>query len=362
MNPVPDAAPYAEWQPVLDTLTDAPGTTLLLGGMDAGKTTFTRLLAHRWLAAGRPPALLDADLGQSEIGPPACVGLALLDAPALALSDLAPLALAFVGTTSPPSVLLELVAAIRRLADLAADRPLLIDTSGYIHGTGARRLNQQTFDLLAPLHVVALQRHGELEPLLAPMRRRDGCTIHTPPVAAVIGRKPPRFRAQRRAMRFAAYFQNAALHTYAFDDIAFVGTWLGGGSPVAPHLMKFLNQSLGVGRKVYHAELCDRELGLMVNQPIPPHLPEIPMLLQQMKAQSLAVTVAPRLKHLLVGLESANGKLLGLGLIETLDFRRAVIGILTPVRAPAAARIVRFGSLRLQPDGTEIGTLKPGEL
>ena len=113
------AEPYAEWKSALNALAASPGTTLLLGGMDVGKTTFTRLLANRFLEAGCPPALLDADLGQSEIGPPACVGIAFCDAPILALSDLKPHALAFVGSASPPGYLLEHVAGIRRLADMA---------------------------------------------------------------------------------------------------------------------------------------------------------------------------------------------------------------------------------------------------
>ena len=335
---------------------------LLLGGTDVGKTTFTRLLANRWAEAGLRPAVLDADLGQSEIGPPTCVGLAFCDAPVLALSDLAPHALAFVGSSSPTGYLLEHVAAIRRLADMAEGRPLITDTSGYLHGAGARRLNQTTFDLLTLAHVVALQRRGELEPILAPMRKREGCVIHDLPPAAVIGKKPAAFRAQRRALRFGAYFEGAALHAYAFPDVAFVGTWFGGGTPVAPHLLKFLNQSLGAGRKVYYAETTDRELGLMVNQPIPPQSPELALALQEFRAQSVSVTVAPRLKHLLLGLESANGKLLGLGLLEALDFRRGTLGVLTPVRAPAAARIIRFGGLRVTPQGAEIGKLAPGEL
>ena len=333
-----------------------------MGGTDVGKTTFTRLLANRLVEAGCPPAILDADLGQSEIGPPACVGIAFCDAPVLGLSDLKPLALAFVGSTSPPGYLLEHVAAMRRLADMAEGRPLIVDTSGYLRGAGARRLNQIAFDLLSPVHVVALQRRGELEPILAPMRRREGVTVHNVPIAAVIGKKPSAFRAQRRALRFGAYFQEAAPHTYAFDEIAMAGTWFGGGVPVAPHLLKFLNETLGAERKVYHAELCDRELGLMVNQPIPPQSPQLALALQEFRAQSVSVTVAPRLKHLLLGLESANGKLLGLGLLVALDFRRATLGVLTPVRAPAAAKIIHFGGLRLLPNGAEIGKISPGEL
>jgi polynucleotide 5'-kinase involved in rRNA processing len=178
----------------------------------------------------------------------------------------------------------------------------------------------------------------------------------------VISRKPPTFRTQRRTMRFAAHFQDAHEHTYTLDDVTLVGTWLGGGTPVAAHLIKFLNQTLRPYARVYHAEVSDRHLGIMVSHPIPHHAPELGMAQEQWKAQALSVTVAPRLKHLVLGLEASNGKMLGLGLLEAIDFRRRTLGVLTPVRAPAAARILRCGSLCLRPDGTEVGTLRPGEI
>jgi polynucleotide 5'-hydroxyl-kinase GRC3/NOL9 len=355
---------YAEWEPTLMEIA-ASGTApcvLVLGGMDVGKTTFTRLLVNRWTGRGQRVAIVDGDLGQSEIGPPACVGMAFANAPLLALSDLSPHALAFVGSTSPPGHLLDHAAAVRRMADLAGDCPLVVDTSGFLYGSSARRLNQIEFDLLAPAHVVALQRQGELEGILAPMRRRDHVRIHTPPIPLVIGKKPATFRRQRRAMRFAAYFQSARLHTYSFDEVAFVGAWLGCGTPVAPHLLKYLNEALGPETRVYYGEMSDRHLGLMVSRFVAHDAPVLGPALQTLRAEGVTLTVAPRLKHLLLGLEGANGKMLGLGLLEAIDFRRRSLGVLTPCRAPAAARILHMGSLRVQPDGTEAGALKPGEL
>ena len=353
---------YSEWEETLEAIVAVGGVTLLLGGTDVGKTTFTRLLVNRALAQGHRVAVLDADLGQSEIGPPACIGLGFADAPVLALSDLPPQALAFLGSVSPPGHLPEYLVGTRRLADLAAGRFLVVDTGGYIQGHSARRLHQNTFDLLAPTHVVALQRRGELEPMLAPMRRRDGCRLHTPAVPAQIGTKPASFRAQRRTMRFAAYFAQAQEHTISLDEVTPVGTWLGGGTPLAAHLLRFLNQTLPVDLRVYYAEQCGRHLGLMINRPLSPDAPGLGMALEQLKASEVSLTVAPRLKHLLLGLEGANGKLLGLGLLEAINFRRRTLGVLTPVRAPAAARILRFGTLRIRPDGSEAGTLQRDEL
>src|SRR5689334_12910861 len=106
MNESP-ADVYADWESTLAAIVEMGGSTLIMGGIDAGKTTFTRLLVNRLVERGRRIGVIDADLGQSEIGPPACVGLALVDAPIAALSDAVPHALAFVGATSPLGHLLE---------------------------------------------------------------------------------------------------------------------------------------------------------------------------------------------------------------------------------------------------------------
>lgn len=355
---------YADWEETISVIVQSgiKSRTLLLGGADVGKTTFTRLLVNALTATGQRVAIVDADLGQSEIGPPACVGLAFSDGQQNSLSELSPHALMFVGSTSPPGFLLEHASAIRRLADMAGDMPLIVDTSGFLYGSGARRLNQITFDLLAPTHVVALQRKDELEGILAPIQRRDGVHIHRPTIPAVIGKKPSAFRTQRRAMRFAAYFEGARLHTYRFEDIAIIGAWLGCGAPLAPHLLKYLNEALGPAVKVYYGEMSDRHLSLMVSQMVHPDTPALGVAQQTLRAQGVTLTIAPRLKHLLLGLEGSNGKLLGLGLLEAIDFRRRTLGVLTPCRAPAAACIIRIGILRVQPDGHEIGALKPNEL
>ncbi len=222
-------------------------------------------------------------------------------------------------------------------------------------------LNQGEFELLAPTHLVALQRHTELEAILSPIRRREGVTIHQPAIPAVIVRKPPAYRTQRRRARFAAYFEKVEQHTYSFDSVAFMNTWLGTGVPLAPHLLKYVNQALAPGARVYSGEISDRHLSLMVSQSIPTDSSSLGVVLETLKAQAVTLTVAPRLKHLLLGLESSNGKLIGLGLLEAIDFRRRTLGVLTPCRAPDAACIVRLGSLRVQPDGQELGNLKPGE-
>src|SRR3954454_16463187 len=69
---------------------------LVAGPVDAGKSTFCRILLAEAAAAGRTAELVDADVGQKMVGPPACVTLGAASVAGFALRDLV-----FVGTTDP---------------------------------------------------------------------------------------------------------------------------------------------------------------------------------------------------------------------------------------------------------------------
>lgn len=340
---------YAEWAETIGTIVETGGTTLLLGGTDVGKTTFARLLANAFAEAGKDCAVLDADLGQSEIGPPACIGLGRMKAgkPVLALSELEPEALRFLGTVSPQGYSLEFSAGVRIVADCAVGETLIVDTGGYLHGAWAQRLFFVLMDLLKPQHLVALQRKDELSPFLLPLRYRDDFRLHQPQIPSVISKKPSKYRTQRRELKFASALRDAEELTFSFDEVALIGTWLGSGEPVAPHIQKFIATSLGAQNKVYYAEMRSGVLGVMSQRPVPPQSPALAQIAETLKTETVAITPAPQLKHLLVGLEGVSGKLLALGSLASLDFRRRTLGVLTPLRVPGAVRTLRFGTIRI---------------
>src|SRR5918996_3831818 len=95
------------------------GVIMLLGGLDSGKTSLARRIAAAGLEQQLTIGLLDADVGQTTVGPPTTVGLRVIRA----AQDLEPQSLsqadhvAFVGSTSPQGHLLPLVAGTRLLLD-----------------------------------------------------------------------------------------------------------------------------------------------------------------------------------------------------------------------------------------------------
>ena len=56
------------------------GICLILGGSDTGKTTLAAALT-KLLAKHQPVGIVDADIGQSHIGPPTTAGWAVVDNP-----------------------------------------------------------------------------------------------------------------------------------------------------------------------------------------------------------------------------------------------------------------------------------------
>jgi polynucleotide 5'-hydroxyl-kinase GRC3/NOL9 len=350
---------YPEWESAIREIAESGDITLLVGGVDTGKSTFVLLAANAVAESGRMAAIIDADLGQSEVGPPSCVGLGYMDSPVRSLSEVEAEELAFVGSTGPRGCMVEHIVGIRRLADVAAARNprlTLVDTTGFVQGASARRLKEAKADLLSPRHIVVLQRKDECEAIA---RSLSGCpdrVIHRLPVPSVIARKPPAYRAQRRSARFALYFQESQVRQIPFERAAFSHTWLNSGVPCPPHICKFLGDSAGV--RALHAELQGRFLGMVTDGPPTRGLS---LIHEQFKPETIAVSPVQRFAGLLVGLSDGNREV-GLGIIMRVDFIRRIVEVQTPVRAIANVRLVHFGIIRVRPDGKELGTLRPGDV
>jgi polynucleotide 5'-kinase involved in rRNA processing len=189
-----------------------PGVVMLLGGIDAGKTTFAVELVKRADDAGIPSAIVDADIGQSAVGPPTTVGLRLcIDLRDLSRSTLrAADSLSFVGALSPRGHLLPLVTGTARMvgeARSAGCRLIVIDTTGYVSGIHAQVLKFHKMNLVEPDFVVAFQRGGELEPLVGIAQRFTPSDVFELEVPEQVRVRTAEERVAVREEQFAAYFE-----------------------------------------------------------------------------------------------------------------------------------------------------------
>lgn len=352
---------YPEWQSLLDELSLAKGVIAVVGPTDTGKTTFCSLLANRLIDAGSAVPIVDADIGQAEIGPPGVISLGIADRPFARLGDLSPRAMSFVGTTSParnPSA--SIVGAARMVARARQEEaPLvLVDTSGLVHGGPARFLKLAKLDIIAPSHIVALQRNTEMMPLVHALDARENWKVHRASVPSVISLKPQHVRAQRRSARLQLYFRNAAVHTLALDEVALIGSRLGSGQSLPPERVK--RAATICRRPVLAAERAGDHLSLVMNEE--PDEASLAFLKREFAARSVSIIRPAMLQGLMVGLTDERGTTFGAGILLGIDFAERRIRLRAPVTSVLPVRWLRLGMMRLCADGAEFGELKPWQV
>jgi polynucleotide 5'-hydroxyl-kinase GRC3/NOL9 len=286
----------------------APGIVMLLGATDVGKTTTATRLAGAAVRAGVPAAVVDADTGQSDLGPPAAVGWGPTGAAVRRMAAIPLAGLWFVGDTSPRSVsgcLVEGTLALTGRARRQGAQIVVVDTTGWVEGAGAVVAKLRKIHRLAPRHLVAIQRNREVEPILA--RVPSGTVVHRLRPAAAVRRRSAQERRALRQGKFAEYFAGSVPVALDFDDI----------TPQRDTIYR--------GRR------------------IPP-------------SRVLAEVPPEALRYLLVGLADRRGTIMAMGTVADVDPARRRIAVLAPP-VPPAVRFVQWGILRVTPAGREAGRL-----
>jgi polynucleotide 5'-hydroxyl-kinase GRC3/NOL9 len=296
---------------------------LVIGGGDAGKTSYCRFLAGELLATGQRVAIVDADVGQKDVGPPATVTLGYATGTDERWAG-APEAFYFVGSTSPVGRMLPLVVGTARLVG-AADAPfVIVDTTGYVEAAG-RVLKGYKIEAVRPDLIVAIERRDNLEPILRAHR-----TYHT--IRIRPSRKArPRDRWERdraRESAFAAYFASAHRLELGLDDVVFQRSLLFTGDPVA------------VAGAVYAERTAE---GVIV---VAETLPAGTDIIRSLKPGFE--------RNLLCGVSDAENIGTGLALLERIDFDRRTVSVVTPVPA-GRLRVLQLGDIYVGLDGRELG-------
>ena len=287
----------AGWERVLDRATRSR-LTLLVGGVDTGKTSLATFLANGLLARGFHVGVVDADLGQSEIGPPTTIGLGLVTRTLGRLGDADVAGFSFVGSTSPQGHVRATLAATRHMVDRAFAeglRRVVVDTCGLVDGPLGRIFKQGQIDRLDPDLVVVVQRREECEPIVRTYDERERPEIVRVKAGEHVRRRTAAERRRHRTAALDRYFHDAG-----------------------PQRL----------------ELPRLRLRIMTDQSCP-----VPLDTQD------------DLESRLVGLDDAEGTTLGLGAIRSVDVVERVVLVDTPVadQRVAGLRVGRDALRSLEP-------------
>ena len=301
------------WAEALDRIVSSGGCYLVLGGTDTGKSTFCRLAVERLRTAGKVPALVDGDIGQSQFGVPGTIFGLRWGGPQS--KEQQTLATFFVGAVSPRGAALQCLAGICRVTSVlraARSDALLVDTTGYIRGPAAVELKQAKVAALQPAAIVLIQRGREAETIVqaGPCADDQVWRLECPAAVAVRSREQ---RRERRRAKFARYFSKASAYL------------------------------LGLAEK----RICTGGLPAFEMW-----LPREGLPLTDADRAALFQQALLRYPGLLVGLRDARTQLRGLGLLTVLEASGGRAEIFSPV-GPDEFETIQLGLMTLNRSGEE---------
>ena len=346
---LPERTIPCEWDELVEDIArEKPRVILVEGDVDTGKTFFTTYIANKLLRHDIRVAVVDGDIGQSDIGPPSTVGMGVLKGPVGLLHEVPTEAAHFVGSMSPSGHVMEFMIGMKKMVERGLEKAdvVIVDTAGWISGGAGRALKLYEMELLNPDLVVALQREQELEHLLKGVPQAK---VRRVPVSTKVRVRTHGERSFLRELILARCFENASKLTLDLRKVKLERCYLGTGRLLDP-------KTLGVEAPIIHAEEIPEGLLVVADVGLDPKV------VQELEKKFASVKVIRKgsEKNVLVGLADDRSELLGIGVIDEIDHDRERMTVITPVKEVNRVAVVQFGSMRITPSGKEVGTIRPG--
>ena len=249
-------------------------------------------------------ALVDADIGQSFLGPPATIGLAVFKSHPDWEVVLSPSEIFFVAATTPEGYFPIHLKGVKRMVDKAPSygaEVIIVDTTGFILGEAGKELKRRKIDLLSPRFIMALQKSDEIEHVLDLYQENPLFKIYRLPLSEKVSPRSMEERRINRTNKFRDYFKNSVIQELGIEEIQIEG------------------------------EVLDP-----TGDPIP-------------------LDWSLRINGLLIGLKDSNDETLALGVIRNYFEEKKVVRVFTPLREIKIVKTIQLSSLKVIPIYEEEG-------
>lgn len=338
------------WKQLASRIVRTQQLVLVIGSTDTGKSTFCRFLIDVAVTEGFRVAFVDADIGQSQIGPPTTIGVKFFEpthegitsseVPSVQFDGVAD-RIYFVGAVSPSRNQLQVLTGTRLMVDVARQAQvdfIVVDTTGYIRDNAAVVLKQHKIELLRPNHLVCIGRSTEFEQITACYGQQEWLKIHYLRPHRNVRSKSSEARWRHRDSQFNAYFgaarepklaiqkSESLVQQVPFEQIR------GGRAPffigrVANEkeleILTRLTES-----EVHYAEWGHRTLSLITEERLSNI--SITYLKNYLSLMRVTAEVRSYFERRLVGLINPTGETFAVGVIEAVDFKKRELSIRCP--------------------------------
>jgi len=287
-----------EWHAFLDVLEKERGIAIILGTTDTGKSTLAKYLIFNLCQRGLKVALVDADIGQSFLGPPTTIGFAVFKSDPDWEVVLSPPEIFFVGSTTPEGHFSIHLKGVKRMVDKAPSygaEVIIVDTTGFILGEAGIELKRKKIDLLSLRFLIALEKSDEIEPILNLYQENPLYKIFRLPLSEQVRLRSMEERRVNRINKFRDYFKQSVTQELAIEDVQIEGEVLDPNGDILP-----LDWSL-------------------------------------------------QINGLLIGLKDSNDETLALGLIKNYFEEKKILRVFTPLRDIQGVKTIQLSSLKVIP-------------
>ena len=352
-----------DWTKLANRVVRAQQIVLVIGATDTGKSTFCRFLADAARAKGFKVACVDADVGQSHIGPPTTIGVksfAPLPAEQEPQSDSGQNGkeknivldgtadqIYFVGDVSPKGHFLETLTGTRLLVDSAREADtdfIIVDTTGYVHDPPAVILKQHKIELIRPDHLICIGRSTEFEQITACYSQQNWLNIHYLLPHRSVRLKSRNTRSRYRKHQFDTYFAESSVQQLPFEQIRGGRTPFFIGRPANEKELEILSRLAET--QVYYAEWGNRTLCCIVSKSLAKAA--ITRIKNYLSLSRVTVEVSTYFERRLVAFIDRPGNTYAIGVIDSVDYQNRHLNIRCDPDAAQHACAIQFGNYQLK--------------
>ncbi len=321
-----------------------PFTVMVLGTVDSGKTSFCTFLINKLLNERKKVAILDGDVGQSEVGPPCTISYALVTKPVMNLYDLQARNAFFVGSTSPSESVDKMIEGSALLKQkVLADDPdsIIVNTDGWVEGDDAVTYKIQLVERLSPDIVFCMQQKDELASLLDALKKFRKVVVESPVAAK---QRSGEKRRSSRELGYMKYLNGAKIRSIPLSWLKIEEDKLIGLCGNRRNIKQTTEIYRLIGMKPLNlAEFRDR-IYMVIGKRRWINLDNVKKIEEATKKKVVVIHKGEE-EGLLLALYDAEKSFLGIGSLREIDYKRRIMKIYTPVSENIS--IVAVGRVKL---------------
>ncbi|MCS7112888.1 MAG: Clp1/GlmU family protein [Nitrososphaerota archaeon] len=341
-----------EWLEALKMATKLdPADILVLGGVDVGKSTFALMLANHMLSVGvKPVAVVDGDLGQTDVGPPGALSYTLLYKPTVDLFDLRFEEAVFVGSLTPYQAVDEIVESLAYLKAKASSksRATIVNTDGWFT-VEALPYKARIVERLKPRATVVIDGDIDLGLIEDKAEEVGSSMVRIPPPKYIRG-KTRSDRKSRRELCYKKYFVDTAIRKIPVTWVKFSNLPIGLGAVLQADRLKEVSTALGF--ECIYGEHTGSTLYIVARMDSEDYVET------EYRGIKCIVTPYKLIERLLVGVYDQMDAFRGLAILKSIfmDGDRGIVELITSYRGPIGC--LKAGCVKLDESFREIAKFK----